>query len=310
MKRAIITGATGAVGIALIHTLIQNHVEAVAVVRPDSKRKKNIPDHPLVSKVECELNQLASLREKLHGTYDAFYHLGWSGTTGSGRDDLKTQNLNVKYTLDAADAAKELGCTVFVGAGSQAEYGRYEGKLNEDVPVNPENGYGIAKLSAGLMSRIACRQRGLKHIWTRILSVYGPFDGEHSMVIDTIGKLLNKETPAFTKAEQKWDYLYSADAGLALYLLGLKGKDGKTYCIGSGQARPLKEYIEIIKNVIDPDMSLEFGKIPYSEKQVMHLCADISSLKEDVGFEPRYLFREGIVKTVEWYKENVLLRKP
>lgn len=43
---------------------------------------------------------------------------------------------------------------------------------------------------------------------------------------------------------QRWDYLYSKDAGRAYYLIGEKGRNGAVYCVGSGQARPLKEYIE------------------------------------------------------------------
>ena len=56
--------------------------------------------------------------------------------------------------MDAVNLAHRLGCEFFIGAGSQAEYGRVEGKLNAQVPTNPENGYGMAKLCAGQMSRV------------------------------------------------------------------------------------------------------------------------------------------------------------
>ena len=161
------------------------------------------------------------------------------------------QNLNVKYALDAVEAAAKLGCDTFVGAGSQAEYGRFEGALNGSVPAFPENGYGIAKLCAGQMTRILCHQKGMRHIWTRILSIYGPYDGDKTMVMSTIGKLLKGESPSCTKGEQMWDFLYSKDAALAMRLLGEKGVDGKVYCIGGGQARPLKEYIEIMGQAME-----------------------------------------------------------
>ncbi len=61
--------------------------------------------------------------------------------------------------------------SAFIGAGSQAEYGRVEGKLNSQVPAFPENGYGMAKLCAGQMTRIQC-ESWESDIWTRILSVY------------------------------------------------------------------------------------------------------------------------------------------
>lgn len=86
------------------------------------------------------------------------------------------QNYNVIYALDAVELAHCCGCRTFVGAGSQAEYGRFEGKLRPDTPAFPENGYGMAKLCAGEMTRIQAHKYGIKHIWARILSVYGPYD--------------------------------------------------------------------------------------------------------------------------------------
>ena len=156
-----------------------------------------------------------------------FYHFAWKGTTGAARNDMRLQNDNVKYTLDAVNAAHRFGCHTIIGAGSQAEYGRVEGVLTSSTPVFPENGYGIAKLCAGQMSRILCEQHHMKHIWTRILSIFGPFDGEQSMVMSTIRNLLTGNRPALTKGEQQWDYLYSVDAGRAMYAIGESGIHGK-----------------------------------------------------------------------------------
>lgn len=96
-----------------------------------------------------------------------------------------------------------------------------------------------------------------------------------------------------------WDYLYSGDAAKAFYLLSEKGRDGKTYIWGNGKARPLKEYAEIIRKTINPAMSIDYGAIPYAERQVMHLCADISDLKQDTGWIPLTSFEEGITTVIE-----------
>lgn len=310
MKRAVITGPTGSIGVALAECLASNGIEVIAVVRPGSKRSDRIKESKLIKKVECGLYNLSQLSELIPQGADIFYHLGWDGTFGNSRDNMYGQNMNVKHSLDAVGAAADLGCKVFIGAGSQAEYGRYEGKLNSSVPTFPENGYGIAKLSAGYMTRILCEQIGITHIWTRILSVYGPYDGDNTMVMSTIYKLLAGEAPACTKGEQLWDYIYSKDAAYAMYLLGQnalqnENMNGRTYCIGGGSVRPLKDYIEIIKNTTAPDIEVGYGKVPYNDKQVMYLCADIKELQDDTGFVPRYSFEEGIKETVEWCKERM-----
>ena len=106
-----------------------------------------------------------------------------------------------------------------------------------------------------------------------------------------------------TSGEQIWDYLYSGDAAEALYRLALYGKSGEIYPVGNGNARPLREYLEIARDMIDPSLPLGFGEVPYSEKQVMHLEADISALIKDTGFKPETDFETGIRQTIEYYRE-------
>ena len=300
MKRAIITGATGAVGTALVKELITNNIETLVLCREGSRRNHQIPDHPLVTRKHCSLDQLASIENDTGNNYDVFYHFAWMGTTGAERNDMYLQNQNVRFALDAVGVAKRFGCKKFIGAGSQAEYGRVEGMLKPDTPAFPEMGYGIAKLCAGQMTREYAHQLGMQHIWVRILSVYGPNDGAQSMVMSTIHKLQNGEVPQLTKGEQLWDYLYSGDAGRAFRLIGQKGIDGKNYVLGSGQAQPLANYIKVIRDIVDSNGQIELGAIPYTPKQVMRLQADISELNRDTGFVPEMDFAAGIKEILEW----------
>lgn len=302
MKRVVISGATGAVGMALIEKCISERTEVLVLCRKGSARAGRIPGHPLVTKQDADLADFKDLKNITEKAWDVFYHLAWSGTTGENRNDAQLQTENIRCTLDAVRLAKRFGCHTFVGAGSQAEYGRFEGILNAGTPAFPETGYGIAKLAAGQMSRLLCGQLQMRHVWTRILSVYGPYDGEQSMVMSAVRKLLDGEIPAFTGGEQLWDFLYSKDAAKALYLLGEKGKDGSIYCLGSGSAKPLKEYILQLGEAAAPGVKLEFGAIPYAKNQVMHLCADISALQEDVKFSPQVSFEEGIRETIRYVK--------
>ena len=160
------------------------------------------------------------------------------------------------------------------------------------------------------MSRELANRYNMKHIWTRIFSVYGPYDNENTMIMNSIKMMLeNKESPSYTKAEQMWDYIYSEDVAKAFYLLAEKGRDGQVYCIAQGKAQELKNYIEVIRDHIDKNIELKLGELPYSEKQVMNLSVDITKLKQDVGFTPTVTYEEGIERTIKWYKENVKNKK-
>lgn len=305
MKKAIVTGGTGAIGIALIEELIKDKISVTVVCHENSERINRIPKSSYVDVIECNMERIQELPKYTGTGYDVFYHLAWSKTFGSGRNDVSAQISNIQYTLDAVETAAKLGCRRFVGAGSQAEYGRSEERLNAHTPTFPENGYGIAKLCAGQLSRIRCEQLSLEHLWIRILSVYGPNDGENTMIMELISKLLQGERPMCTKGEQQWDYLYAKDAGRALRLLGDKGQDRKIYCLGSGSAKPLKDYIELIRTMIDDTLEVGYGEIPYGERQVMHLNADISDIMTDTGFQPRYTFEEGIKETIDWVRKEM-----
>ncbi len=304
MKKVVITGATGAIGHALIQCLQEEGAKIYVVCRPDSPRRVDLEQYQGIHMVDLDIKDLQRLPEMIGETIDVFYHMAWEGTFGNVRNDMYLQNQNVRYALDAVEVAHRLGCTCFIGTGSQAEYGRVEGMLDASVATFPENGYGMAKLCAGQMTRVKCQEYGIKHIWTRILSVYGPYDGENTMVMSTIRKLCNGEVPAFTAGEQVWDYIYSKDIASILSKLPEGGRDGITYCLGSGKTRMLKEYIGVIRDAVNPEAVIELGKIPYNENQVMYLCADVKSLQEDIGFENKYTFEEGMRETIEWYREN------
>lgn len=302
IKSAVITGPTGAIGTALCRELAENGIRVYAVCRPGSSRAAAVPVHENIVRVACDVARLQDLPELVPGGADAFFHFAWAHTIGPGRNDMPAQIENIRYTLDAVRTAGELGCQVFIGAGSQAEYGRVEGMLKPGTPCFPENGYGMAKLCAGQMSRVECQKLGIHHIWARILSIYGPGDGAATMISGVIRQLLEGKKPALTEGIQKWDYLYSGDAALAFRLLAQHGVDGKIYPMGGGEARPLREYVQILRDTIDPQLPLGFGEIPYGPLQVMYLQSDISALREDTGFEPKVSFEKGIRMTIDSLK--------
>ena len=303
IKSAVITGPTGALGQALCRLLLSKGIEVYAACRPHSPKVKYFPKHPALHIIPCDITDLGAIVRSMEGKKtDAFFHFAWAGNDGNNRNNMRLQTANIRYALDACHVARYLECQVFIGAGSQAEYGRVDGILKPDTPCFPENGYGMGKLCAGQMTRYECRNSGIDHVWPRFLSVYGPYEQFSSMTISTIVKLLKGEIPAMTKGEQIWDYLYSADAAEALYRMAIDGRDGSVYTIGGNCARPLREYIETIRDAVDPMLSVNFGVVPYSDKQVMHLEADNSALTADTGFVPNTDFKDGIRITVEWVR--------
>lgn len=302
IRSAVVNGPLGTVGMALVRNLLEKGVETWAVCYPGDKRIGNLPAGAKV--VECDMREIQRLPEKVSHA-DAFFHLAWMGTIGPGRNDTLLQTENIRCAVEAAKVAKLLGCQVFVGVGSQAEHGRIEGKVTAETPCFPTTGYGIAKLCAGQMTRLECSQLGIRHVWARILSAYGPGDGPLSVIPSMLDKLLKGEKPSLTKGEQLWDFCFSGDVAEALYCMAVSGKDRKIYPVGSGKVCPLREYFEVVRDAVDPSLPLGIGELPYNENQVMHLQADLTPLVEDTGFVPKVSFEEGIQITLRAYREQL-----
>lgn len=306
MKKIVVTGATSMLGLATVNEAISHGVKVLALLRVGSKKISRLPKNKLITVLECDIDEMESVKtSNLESDYDVFYHFAWANTDKSTRNDPILQEKNIKYALEAVNLAKKLGCKKFVGAGSQAEYGRVEGELSPSTPINPDIAYGIAKYAAGRLTSLRCGELGLEHIWVRILSVYGIYDNPSTMISYAITELLSNRKPEFTKCEQKWDYLFSEDAGKAFYLIGEKGKNNKVYCLGSGIAYPLSHYVKTINKLMNKAENLGIGKKDYAPKQVMYLCSDISELTTDTGFKPAISFEEGLSKTIEFWKSKI-----
>lgn len=294
--KIIITGATGMIGTAVIREYLKHDTKAIyAVVRPGSKNISRIPKDERIRIIECEISDYSSLKDRICEKCDVFFHFAWDGTGANKGKSTKGQALNIVYTLDALNAAHELCCGKFIGSGSQAEYGILDlESINEESPANPVIPYGIAKLAAGQLALAEAKKLGMDCFWVRIFSAYGLYDKPTTMISNALARFQAGEKMSFTPAEQRWDYLHCDDAARAFYAIAEKSEGQKLYCLGSGQPRRLKEFIYAMRDIIDPDAEPGIGEIPYKGNEVMNLCADITRIRTDTGWEPKISFEEGI----------------
>lgn len=304
MKRAIVTGATSLIGIALIQKLLEEGREVYAITRPGSTRKKDVLKLKPTAFIEAELDELDRI-ELLSDSCEVLFHIGWSSDFPEPRFNLQGQLQNVTYAEKALDLAHRYGCGSFLSIGSQAECGRIDGCITPDTPSHPENAYAIAKTVASAKLQSKCETFGMRFCWPRLLSTYGPYDRAHTLVMQCTRASLTGQAIELTSGEQIWDYIYVGDVAHAIYCIAEQGKHGKKYPIGSGCARSLRSYIKEIAEVAGGMHILEgLGKRPYADGQVMNLLADLSELTSDTGFSCKTDFRTGIHKTVRYMKEK------
>ena len=287
--RAVITGANSFIGKRLQKRLLGKDWTVVSVMR-------NLPDilNPRVEYVTAAMSDYKELG-KLAGECDCFVHLAWNGTRGADRMDAQKQSENIACSLDAVRSMLESGCKKIITAGSQAEYGPHSERISEASDCRPNTEYGKAKLKFYEEATHLCQLYDAVCIEPRFFSLYGPGDYKDTMVISTLHKLLKNEECPFTQGIQMWDYLHIDDASDALAALCVGAHiSGGVYNFGSGDVRPLKDYILEMDKICGGKGKLRFGAVPYPQTGMVSLWPDVSKLKNTLKWEPQIKFADGI----------------
>lgn len=301
MEKVIITGADGFVGSYTVEYFLK---QGKAVLALDmGKTPKRLKTHPNFTYMQCDISDTEELVNSIpKNTYDTFIHFAWAGSAGEARIDYNLQMQNALNTVECIRAAKALGCRRFVCAGSIMEY-EVETAIHTQGS-RPGMGYiyGMGKHIAHCMGKAVAANIGIDLIWPMITNAYGVGEFSPRFVNTTLRKIINDEPLQFTAATQNYDFVYVTDVAKAFYLVSEKGIPFKEYMIGSGDAKPLKEFILEMVESCGPESKPIFGDIPFTGTNMPLSTFDISDIKNDCGFIPEVSFKEGTNKTMEWLK--------
>ncbi len=301
MKKAIITGAGGFVGRAVVKELLAHNIEVTAIdIRLPEKY-----DNPGAVWVEADIQNIWALEQHpaMSGA-DTFYHFAWRGSAGPERTDEAIQLANAVQTAGCLRFAKKLGCTRFVGAGSIMETEILAAMDSRGTRPGPAYIYGSGKLAAHTICESVAAAIDIDLVWARITNAYGAGEVSPRFINTTLRKIIRSEPLEFTAATQNYDFVYVDDVALAFYLLGEKGRPFCTYVISSGGAKPLKEFIVELADSVSKGSRLGFGEVPFTGINIPLSAFDCTPLMEDTGFVPRLSFAEGIRRTMSWLMEQ------
>lgn len=310
MDRVIVTGATGFIGSWLVNELLENGIEVTAIIRnkskinPDLLNKNKFRYAELLQGATPDAFELDISGIDKNG-YDAFFHLAWDGVSGGKKNEITLQINNIMQSVKALELSKRLQCKKFIAAGTVAEYAFSNQVLDFEKRQTPNDMYGAAKAASHFFLEVRAKQLEQPFIWAVIPSTYGERRSDENIITYTIKSLLRKEIPHYGQLNQMWDFLYAGETARALRLIAEKGQSGKSYGIGSGIYKPLKEYIKTIRNFINPEMNLGIGDIPELSEKTFSSCVNIEQLTNDTGFIPEVSFEQGIQKTIEYYRKEM-----
>jgi len=212
---------------------------------------------------------------------------------------------DVLGTYSLLEAARNSQIKRYIQIGTDEVYGAIKkGATNENYPFAPNSPYSASKAGADHLVRAYNITYGLPTIRTNACNFYGPYQYPEKLIPLFITNLLeNKKVPVYGKGNQIREWIFTEDHCRAIDLITHKGKLGEVYNIGSGER---KKNIEVTKILLK-----ELGKtdkmIDYVTDRPGHdfrYALNSNKIKRQLKFRPKYNFKRGIKKTVNWYKKN------
>lgn len=301
MKNVIITGADGFVGYNTVKCFLGHGCEVLAVDILDKPNR--LTEEKGLTYKKIDINNKAELLENIESDkYDTFIHFAWAGSAGPARVDYNLQMQNAISTVECMKAAKELGCTRFVCAGSIMEKEVVAAVNAQGIKPGMGYIYGMGKLIAHHMCKAVAAEIGIELVWPMITNAYGVGELSPRFVNTTIRKIIDKEPLQFTAATQNYDFVYIDDVAYAFYLIAKNGKPFCEYMIGSSDAKPLKEFIVEMVNACDNTLTPVFGDIPFTGTDMPLETFSTADTEKDTGFKAKISFAEGTKRTMDWLK--------
>jgi len=300
MEYVIVTGANGFIGKTLVNELLKRNYHVVAL---DIRFDDVLANDERVTCVNVMNKEVAALANEIsHRDYLCFFHLAWAGTSGPARADYAVQLSNVKLACDYIKLCSKIGCKRVVYASSINEMETYEYLQSDDIEPTGGYIYGTGKLAAHLMGETVAKLNDIEFIPVIITNIYGVGEKSARMIYTSINKLVHKEHCSFTAGYQTYDFIYITDAINSIIAVAEKGKAFNRYYIGSGEPKPLREFLLEMRDIVDPEAELGLGDIPFKGVDISYDQFDLKKVELDTGYRNEVPFAEGIRMTAEYVR--------
>jgi len=312
MSQYLITGVAGFIGSSLAHALIANGEQVRGIDNFITGRRENIT--ALSDKLdfhEASILDEAALAKASRGVDFILHQAALPSVPRSIADPAETNLHNVTGTINVLNAGLKAGVKRIVYAASSSAYGDTPTlPKQEDMPPKPISPYGVSKLAAEFYMQAFYRTFGLETVSLRYFNIFGPRqepNSEYSAVLAKfITLMLKGQSPTiFGDGLQSRDFNY-IDNCVSANLLACKAPAekvaGQVFNVATGKHTSLNETFCLLQELIGFSGPVTYA--PERKGDIKHSLADITRIREAMGYEPSADFREGLKRTVEWYKHQ------
>jgi UDP-glucose 4-epimerase len=305
-KKVAVTGGLGFIGSHLVSKLNEDN-DIVIVDDQTSGNIKNLEGLDF-TKIDTDFTDITQAKlEMIFEDVDYVFHMAaMTSVLESVNNPLRSNEVNITGTLKVLEAAKNCEVKKLILSSSSAVYGETETvPISEKNPINPLSPYAVTKATGELYCKIYSEIYELSTIALRYFNVFGPKQdpkSQYAAVIPIfIDKLLKKESPIiYGDGEQTRDFV-SVKQIVEANILAAKSNETSSYNIGLCKSTSINQLFEMINDIIGKDISPIYENERAGE--IKHSVADISKAKS-IGYIPKNDFKEELIETVEWFKDN------
>jgi nucleoside-diphosphate-sugar epimerase len=299
--RILLTGASGFVGQAVLHALLQRRVDVVALsrTRPTIAAKHSnafewhsvdLMDHATTTKI------VASSRA------NTIVHLAW--TVEHGAFWTAPANLDwVAATLHLARSAVQSGIHRFVGVGTCYEYDwpATDNCNEQNTALKPAQLYGISKDATRRILEEFSTMHGLSMAWARLFFLYGPGEGAGRLVPSVASALAAGQPANCSSGTGLRDFMDVRDVGDGLAALALSDVNGPVN-VASGDAISIADVARRLGRLADRPELVHIGALPDRHGEPPRIVADVTRLRNEVAFTPSRTIDQGLADALDYWK--------
>jgi nucleoside-diphosphate-sugar epimerase len=299
MKRVVVSGADGFIGRLTLSSLVQIGFEVHALCwLGEAAELDGVNWHKIDLMDDHAVDVLLFDLQATH-----LLHLAWY--TQHGKFWHATENLQwVSCSLNLLRCFVEHGGKRVVMAGSCAEYDWSVGHcLEQETVCSPATLYGTSKHALHQIAKSYCAQNNVNFAWGRIFFLYGPGEVISRFVPAVINGLLRHEKVPCSNGSQIRDFMHVEDVASAFVALLESDLTGAVN-IASGESCTLRRLGEEIMRQIKGEGRIEFGALPNRSGDPAVLTADVSRLRDELGWSPYYTLGTGLADSICWWKSN------
>lgn len=310
MQKFLVTGGAGFIGSNICKRLVaQGCFVRVVDNLLTGKRANLTPIMDKIEFVEADMGVPEVARAVVQGI-DVILHEGALPSVPRSVDDpALTHQHCVDATFTLLLAARDAGVKRFVYAASSAAYGDTPTLPKvETMAPNPLSPYAVGKLVGEYYCSVFSKVFGLETVALRYFNVFGPGQDPASQYAAAIPAfvtaILRDQSPTiYGDGEQSRDFTY-VDNVVQANLLAARAKEthGEVVNIACGEAVTVNAIIGMINQLLGKNVKPIYA--PARAGDVKHSLADITAAKKLIGFKPVLLFREGLEKSIDWYRRN------